>query len=122
MKTVAVIAIAPVVGIAALFMCDAVGMVPADSNTRSNYAATVEKNFITKRVVDDTIVSATGRENRLLMLDARCLDNATATAFVNERMAREVARYGFDGMIFQNKTLRLSYDMHNRAFNPERVD
>ena len=46
MKTVAVIAIAPVVGIAALFMCDAVGMVPADSNTRSNYAATVEKDFI----------------------------------------------------------------------------
>ena len=120
MKTVAVIAIAPVVGIAALFMCDAVGMVPADSNTRSNYAATLSRR-ISSKALGDTIVSATGRENRLLMLDARCLDNTTSTALVNERMAREVARYGFDGMIFQNKTLRLSYDMHNRAFDPERV-
>jgi hypothetical protein len=120
MKTLAVIAIAPVVGIAALFMCDGVGMVPADSNTRRNYAATVEKDFIAKRV-RDTIVSATGPDNRLLMVDAPWLDNATATALVNEGMAREAARHGFDGMIFQNKALRLSYDVRNRAFKPEGV-
>jgi hypothetical protein len=119
MKTLAVIAIAPVVGVAALLVCDGAGMVPADSNTRRNYAATVEKDFIENRV-RDTIVSATGPENRLLMVDAPWINDATATALVNEGMAQKAARYGFDGMIFQNKALRLNYDVRSRAFNAER--
>ena len=120
MKHLAVIAIAPILGIASLLMCDKYGLVPADSNTRRNYAASLEQDFIAKRV-RDTVVSTTGAENRALMLDAPWIDGATATALVNEGVARRAGKYGFNSVIFQNGGFRINYDIRTQAYNQESV-
>ena len=120
MKHLAVIAIAPILGIGSLLMCDSYGLVPADSNTRRTYAASLEQDFIAKRV-RDTVISTTGAENRTLMLDAPWIDGATAAALVNEGVARKAARYGFNSVIFQNGGFRVNYDIRTHAYNQEPV-
>jgi hypothetical protein len=119
-NVVRVAALAAVVGLA-LFVRAYTSSAPADFMGRKDYATALQHDFVDKRVTN-TAVWVSGPDNRQLNLDAPWLDNSTARALISGGIARKARRAGFDLVVFENRGLKLVYEVPKRAFNGSTFD
>ena len=94
--------------------------IPADSNTRSNYAAELQQDFVSKRVAN-TRVRVEGEENRQLHLHAPWLNRAAAKALVKRDIGSKAEKYGFETLVFEGRRLRLTYSIKRGAFQDMQI-
>jgi hypothetical protein len=121
MKNLARVAVlASIVGLA-LFVGAYTSSAPADFSGRRDYATALQHDFANKRVTN-TAVWASGPDNRQLNLDAPWLDMSTARALISGGIARKARRVGFDLVVFENRGLKLTYEVRKRGFNENTLD